>query len=268
MTDTEFLDVWKTSAAHWPTVVLAMDAFREYLAARIPDFASQPQSGQPQFRWAELYIACGCSLGHTAAMQAFEKAYFSEIDKVCKRRRDGPAADELRQLLRVRLFTATHGSPKIGEYSGRGDLRAWLRIVATGTALNVETRQAREVLLEPPDLSALLGGGNDPELTFARAHYAQAVRVALNVATAALESRERTLLRYALIDRLTVAEVGVLYGVHRATAARWIVKAHEHLVTELKAALAAELGTSKEELASVFALVRSQLDLSLERVLS
>ena len=40
-------------------------------------------------------------------------------------------------------------------------------------------------------------------------------------AFAALESRERNLLRYALGDGLSVDAIGTLYRVHRATAARW-----------------------------------------------
>ena len=54
---------------------------------------------------------------------------------------------------------------------------------------------------------------------------------------------------------------------HRATAARWIVSAREALVDETKRQLRGRLGVSGAELDSLLGLVRSQIHVSLNRLL-
>ncbi len=53
----------------------------------------------------------------------------------------------------------------------------------------------------------------------------------------------------------------------RATAARWVASARQDLLDGTKAQLARELALSGEEVESVIRVVRSRLDLSVERLL-
>jgi len=69
------------------------------------------------------------------------------------------------------------------------------------------------------------------------------------------------------LDRLTIDDLARIYGVHRATAARWVAAAHEAVLDGCKRALAERLGLSTSELDSIIALVQSQLDISVHRYL-
>ena len=102
-------------------------------------------------------------------------------------------------------------------------------------------------------------------MKYFRRLYAEKFRAALARAFGELESKERNLLRYALLDHLTVDEMGKILGVHRATAARWVASAHEELAKRIKAALAEAVGVSKAECSSILRLVQSQVEISLGR---
>jgi len=56
--------------------------------------------------------------------------------------------------------------------------------------------------------------------------------------------------------------------VHRATAARWIADARSAALRATRRALRQNLKASDSEVASLFRLVASRLDLSLQRVLA
>ncbi len=71
------------------------------------------------------------------------------------------------------------------------------------------------------------------------------------------------MLNLHFVDGLSIDEVGTVYHVHRATAARWISAARAALLKEIRLRLAAALRASESELDSVMRGVRSQLDVSL-----
>src|SRR5262249_38270957 len=150
--------------------------------------------------------------GDAAALAAFEEAFFTEVDLAARRVGGaGPSPDELRQVLRHRLFVAEPGArPKIVEYSGRGALRIWVRIAALRTALNSAVKEAGEGALETDALAILVGAGDDPELTYMKRVYTDAFKRAFDDAFAELESRERNLLRYAFGNGLTVDAIGAM----------------------------------------------------------
>ena len=62
-------------------------------------------------------------------------------------------------------------------------------------------------------------------------------------------------------------DIAGLFGVHRATAKRWLADAREALLVGTKRELAARVGRGVEELDSILRLIESRLDLSLRLVL-
>ena len=79
--------------------------------------------------------------------------------------------------------------------------------------------------------------------------------------------RERNLLKQSVLFGATVDDLGALYKVHRATAARWIAAAREHLVEETRQRMIAHLRIGPAEYDSILELIHSQLDVSVSRVL-
>jgi RNA polymerase sigma-70 factor (ECF subfamily) len=261
---------WRAAREAWPEVDVTEDELSAYLVARGISSAEEVEQGAAPslaLAYTDLYLACACARGDAAALRTFEKTFFVEVDAaVAKVGGAAPSADEIRQVLRHKLFIAEpDAQPKITEYGGRGPLRTWVRIIATRTALNLASRASRELPFEGEALTFLIGGGDDPELSYLKRLYAEEFRLAFAEAFDGLESRDRNLLRYAFGEGLTVDAIGSLYGVHRATAARWVAKAHADLADRLKKALVARLGVTNKDYSSILRLIASRFDITLER---
>ena len=153
------------------------------------------------------------------------------------------------------------GRPQLAGYRGRGRLRSWLRSVGVRTARRLAGTPAA---VDPDhELDQLGAAVDDPARELARARHGDQVRAAFAAALAARSERERNLLRQHHLDGLTVDQLGALYGVDRATAARWLVAARTAILDDTRARLAAELGATTTEIDRLIRLVRSQLVLSL-----
>jgi RNA polymerase sigma-70 factor (ECF subfamily) len=75
-------------------------------------------------------------------------------------------------------------------------------------------------------------------------------------------------LRLSFVDRLTVDDLGELYGVHRATAARWLQRACEELSSRMRAIIRGESRMTDADYERWTGDVTRSLDLSLARYLS
>ena len=75
------------------------------------------------------------------------------------------------------------------------------------------------------------------------------------------------LLKQHLLERLSIDQLGALYRLHRATAARRVARARDALLEGTRAALARRLGLRAENLAGVLDLLASRLEVSMERLL-
>jgi RNA polymerase sigma-70 factor (ECF subfamily) len=70
-----------------------------------------------------------------------------------------------------------------------------------------------------------------------------------------------------VVDGLGIDELGRIYNVHRATAARWLVRIREALFAGTRSALAKHLDLGETEFASLVGVLLSRLDVSVQRVL-
>ena len=222
----------------------------------------------PVVRSEDLQLVRSALEGDREALARLDGLLSAEVDAAAATLR-APAGigDEVKQRLREHLFVGdAERGPAIAEYGGRGDLRGFLRITAVRECLRVMKRQQREVGMDGDDFS-LVVSAVDPELERLKATYRGEFAECFAAALAGLDARERTLLRMNAIDRVAIDQIGALYGVHRATAARWVERARARVAEKTEQLLAERLTLSTTEVASVIRLVRSELDLSLERLL-
>ncbi|MCE9573385.1 MAG: sigma-70 family RNA polymerase sigma factor [Deltaproteobacteria bacterium] len=253
--------------AAWPDLALEPRALIVFIAARL-DEAGDPADALDGLRPADLYLACACATGSTAAINAFDRHYMKEVEIALARMRVGPSRTaDVKQLVRQRLFVGADGvSGKIGDYAGRGDLRRWVRSVAVRTCLNDMRKGKREIVTDDDQLIAQHAmPGDDPEIAYMKRTYAHEFREAFGAALGGLGPREQTLLRYHHVDGLNIDEIGAIYRVHRVTAFRWLEKAKEQLVKGTLEVLRARLKLNPRELDSVLRMIRSQIHLSLIR---
>jgi RNA polymerase sigma-70 factor (ECF subfamily) len=111
-------------------------------------------------------------------------------------------------------------------------------------------------------------GPFDPELDYLKLRYRGAYEVALQAALEALPDRDALLLKLHYVDGLNIDRIGVLYGVHRSTVARWRTAARRQILASTREHLRRVLSLSDSEFDSLAALVRSQLTVSLRTALS
>ena len=219
----------------------------------------------------DLHLAFACAGGNAEALREFDRRYHGEIPGALSRLRSSRTTiDEVSQMVREKLFVAPPGGrPKIAEYAGRGALLSWLRAVAVRTALSHRRREGLEPQLhdDGEPLLAVAGATEDPELEHIRARYAEPFKTAFHDALRALTPQDRNVLRLHVVDGLNIDQVGAVYGVHRATVARWIAQSREALVEKTRALLSERLRLDTQEFESLTRLCRSRLDLSMGRVL-
>lgn len=242
--------------AAWPGVEVDEGAFAEYLAAREPAEAA---------RAGDLYLACGCARGDPAAVAAFLREMAPHIEAAVLGLGADPAqADEVRSQLLDALLVGER--PGIAGYAGRGQLRSWVRSIAVRTGMRHLGRT--RATAGDDALASLAAEADDPEIEHLKARYGEAFRAAFTAALASLTARQRNLLRQHYLDELTVDQLGALYRVHRATAARWVAAAREALFDETRRRMIDALGLTPGDYDSLLRLLHSQLDLSIQRHLT
>ena len=251
--------------ATWSELALSADEFLRYLADRLPEGAQLPEA-LSGLNAAELHLACCCALGRPRAHLAFERYCFSALPAVLSRfSQNDEFHDEVRQALRERLFVAKPGQrARIEDYAGRGSLVGWVRVTAVRLAIDV-LRQRGKTVASDEDALQTVAIDPDPELRILAERYRDEVKAAFRESFAALSAAERNLLRLHHLDGLTIDELAAMKRIHRSTVARRIARSCELLATNTHARLVERLGLPPSQVESVMRLVRSQLELSLER---
>jgi RNA polymerase sigma-70 factor, ECF subfamily len=245
--------------ATWPGVALQQSVF----GAHLTRLAVEPDDLRT--RGGDLFLAAGCLAGDPGALLAFEQSYLEPVPRLLTRLSLRPhQQDELRQQLRIKLLVGP--PPLIAEYRGMGPLGAWVRICAFRLALDLklgsEHKQgdsdALEALIEPEVAR---------EVTIDAGKHREAFNSALQEALATLTARDKTLLRLHFLDGMNIDALGVLFRVHRATVARWLVTIRGQVLERVRQQLSMDLGASPSEARSLIRVFRSDVQLSIRRML-
>ena len=262
LSQSELAELLDKARARWSSFTVEPDVFAAWVCERLPHVE------QRAVRAADMYLACACASGDPAAIAEFEVAFGSAIDTILRRyRRASGELDELKQRVRVRMLVAEGERPAIiRQYAGRGALLSFVRGVATRTVL-MFLRDESPPSSTGDELVATMADDTDVELTYLKQRYREHFRQAVELMIGRLEARQRTLLRYQLCDELTIDQIGAIYRVHRATAARWLAQARAKLIRDLHDELSKRLAVSPRELDDILYLVQSRLDVTIERLL-
>jgi RNA polymerase sigma-70 factor (ECF subfamily) len=248
-------------------VVAAMGDCRSAFDAERAGVDSAPEDRLPGHA-REVELASDCLRGDRESLQRLETLLARTVPLALARWRNArTTADELHQVLRVKLLVGTESSlPKLGEYAGRGALRHWLRLVAVRTLIDLERGRDRAIPLEANDLGVLPSDTEDPLLATARRRYREQFKAAFVEAVSSLTPRERNVLRQHYLGQLTLEQLASLYRVHRVTVARWLAQARQTLLRRTRALLGAHLRPSEVSVESVVHLLRSELAASMQRI--
>jgi RNA polymerase sigma-70 factor (ECF subfamily) len=248
--------------AAWPELRLAGAAFAAFVAERLAPGASAAASLE-RLWLADLALASGCAGGDTGAIAILDRMVGDQVRAAADSARAGAAVvDEAAQVVRTALLVPrAERPPAILDYAGRGPLAGWLRITATREVVRLLRPQRREVELREHLIDSEATAA-DPVLSGLKRRYRGELADAFHTALAELGARDRTLLRYQLVDGLSIDDIAALHRVHRATAARWLARVRDDLVDVTRGLLAEKLGMGDDEVVSMLRLVQSELDIS------
>jgi len=243
----------------WPEIALDLATFSTQAARRFDEGSID------DIRAEDLYLAIACAAGIDRAIAAFDRHYLAGLAAALTRRGyDATTAADAVQVVRVRFLASdAEHAPRVAEYDGRGSLATWIRVAAVRVAISAQRKHHRE----SSDELDIVATERSPELELIQQRFNADFEAAFRTAFEALSPRERTLLRYQVIDRLGIDRIAALHGIHRATAARWVAHAREALVDGVRRTLQARLGIGEAELDSLLRLVQSRVELSLRLLL-
>lgn len=264
--DAELASAVARAHAAWPDVSMPDEDFAGELAARIPA-EETPLDALRAMRVEDVYLAVACASGDAAAIAEVERRYVPELRRALGGMGLAEVSEEAVQAMREELFVGAAGArPRIANYSGRGDLRRWLRVVAGRMGLRLAAARPRAEL--PLQDSGAVAANADVEIDYLKRTYGEAFRPAFREALESLTARERLLLKQRFSHSLSLDEIASMNGVHTSTASRWVSDARERLVTATRERMMSRLNVGRAEAESILRLIQSQLDVTLSSTAS
>jgi RNA polymerase sigma-70 factor (ECF subfamily) len=249
--------------AQWHSVPLGPERFVRHLAQHLPEGSGDALR---QLHGADLYLACACAQGEPRALHAFDQHILQRVPPRLGQLSQTTVEDVLQELRQRLLLGRGDIPPRIADYSGRGPLLAWVRIIAARIVGELAHQQGRQVLFdEPPEVLTRMLSSNDPERELLREDSRQALAEALRKALTVLPERERALLRLHHLHGLTMDRLAAMYGESRSSVARHVAQARERLLELTRQELSSRLKLAGVEVESLLGLVQSRLDLSLRQ---
>ena len=245
------------------------DAFARFVAERIPE-GDDPDAALASLHVDELYLCCACLAGSPAAVAELEHQFVAEAARALGRLGLSSAErDEALQLAREKILTASpEAPPRLAQFSGQGSLAGWMRVVVVRAGLNLRRDERRHAPRDDELLATRIAGeADDPELDIIKSRYADALAQAVAEAFRRLTSEQRNLLRMYVIDGLTLGDLGRLHDVDQSTISRWLAKIRANLLAEARGWMLERLALRPSECDSLMRVVRSELHVTVERLL-
>jgi RNA polymerase sigma-70 factor (ECF subfamily) len=251
------------AAEAWPGVKVAAEALIAALAAKL---AGDDPPALNVAAAAELYLALACARGDNAAIAAFDRAYLEVVPQaLAGMKLPAATVDDVRSIVRDKLLLAEGEKvPRIVEYAGRGRLRGLVQVTATRTAIDRIRHDEKEAELPARELAAT----TDVAMSLIKAQYREAFSAGFARAVADAPRRERNLLRLHFLGGMTLEQLAQMYNVHRATVVRWLAAARAAVFERTREHVAVTIGAPPDELDEMFDLVKSRVELSVERLLA
>jgi RNA polymerase sigma-70 factor (ECF subfamily) len=213
--------------------------------------------------WPDLVLVEAVLQQVPGAWEHLRRLHGQRVGAAFQRVASGAAtADDIEGHFWSALVVPTQGdTPLLARYFGRGALGAWLVVTATRLAQKSRDRNKEDsggdaALLERVAVV-------EDELKLFRNRHRPDFVAALKAAFSTLDPKSRNLLRHHYLDGVETPGLGRMYGVHRATALRWLEEAREQFVQIFRDELGRRFSVPRIEVDSIARLFRSNLDLSM-----
>lgn len=246
------VDTWMTEGRRaFPEVTLDEAAFR----VAVGDGCTEGR---------DLYLAVACARGDAAAVRQFERDYLDRVASWLKLPATERAiVDEVRQRVAARILVGRDGEPpRIAQYTGRGPLWGWVRVITLREHARLRREDGRETTgLEAAERLARTAELS-PDLLALREHR-EAMMEAFRAALTALPAADRTLLRLAYVDALSLDAIGRMYAVNKSTISRRLATCRAEILAAATTCLRERLAMPARDIESLLAVMPRDLDVSL-----
>ncbi|MCI0571044.1 MAG: sigma-70 family RNA polymerase sigma factor [Myxococcaceae bacterium] len=260
----------EAARAALPDVEVVPADFVRHLARGVRAGAD-PRAALDSLHGADIALTLAAARGERLALAELDRRLSQVVARALAHMRvpEGLVSEVEQQLRQTLLVPTQPGrAPRVLDYLGRGPLAHWLKAGAVRTALNLLERQRPGAYAPQSALEAVPASGPDPELLAVRQRYAPEFKAAFQAAIEGLPADERNYLRMYFVEGLTVEEIGRMRGAHKSTVSRWLARIRQDILADVRRRLQERLKLQPDELDSLVDVLRSQLDLSLHRVLA
>jgi RNA polymerase sigma-70 factor len=254
--------------AAWPDVHVSVDEFAAYLGERC-DPSPSAATAIGGLHQTDLYLACGCTLGLHGAAAALDAHFLTRVRPVLARFDSSPSfADEMIQRLRVMLLVgreemAEYREPKIGLYRGKASLSRWLAVIATRAAIDERRGHERATTL---DEVLDVASAESPELELLRRRhlgdFRRLVKDALSETIVGLTPEARNLLRWHLVENLSLRKIAVLRGSNVSAVSREYARLRSTIRDSVVDRLRTRTGMPINELNSLMGVLISRISIA------
>ena len=249
----------------WPGLVVDDEVFGRFVGERVA--ADELAPGAEPLALTDLYLACAAIAGVPGASETLVRACEPPVRAALTRVTPPAEQPEILQQVWASLLVAEEGAaPRLGQYRGRGSLVAFVRVAAVRAAISA-SRKRRPTTADELEVLQLADDSDDPELQYLKQVYREEFRRSFARAFEALPAPQQLLLRLDVVDQLTIDQAAAVYGRSRTTTGRHLLEARQALAAATLSDLQGRLALQPSEILSVARLVRSQIDLSVQRLL-
>jgi RNA polymerase sigma-70 factor (ECF subfamily) len=245
----------------WPLVQLGFDVFAGHCGRVLETSDNYALPSEA----ADLYLCCACAQAQPEALRLFEREGMSVAKAAIARidRSTDFVQDTLQEVWDKLLLGA---EAKVRLYSGRGPLKAWVRVAATRVALDRYRIRNRLAARQVELTDRLASPEGNPETSLLKKRFGDTFQKALRGAVSSLSTQERNVLRMHAVGHCSIDEIGRAYNVHRATAARWLDRTRARIYEEVREALCVrDEKLTASEFKSLATMMGNELELSLTR---
>ncbi len=255
--------------AEWAGCRLPPGVFTERLLAAVRAEGGDPILVLEKLHVADLYLAHACALRVPGALEAFAAKHLSRVDEYVRRFRGAAiqGADVRRDLEDALLLGKKGSEPRIGQYTGRGPLSRFVATAARNAALTLLRRRAQEPMLDVDAVASQLVFPPDSTRRLVDSRLDSALRAAVSASLSSLDRRQRTIVRLHLSESVPLTQIARMLKVHQSTVSRALDAAIAHLYAGIRRELREVHGLDDAEMESIVRDVRSQVELSLSRIL-
>jgi RNA polymerase sigma factor (sigma-70 family) len=248
-----------------------------------------------QLHHEDLFLATACACGERIAWEYFSEQYLALLKRFAEHAcRNCHAAEDLAQEVVTTLLGESVGaegsepqdlagamiasdrSPgvrgKLGGYNGRGSLAGWLRISVSHAAIDRFRRSRKEVslddIVEKGGLpGAQISASKNAMEDLLDSRWGPVLSQVLQREIMRLGARDRLLLSLYYLQEVPLKAVGRRFGVHEATASRWLERLRKGVRKRVEQELRKQHRLSARDLESLWRWVSEADDPALRSVL-